>query len=175
MNFKSLWRRFKGGFPVFRLKRTATINLAAGYYILKTTAEPTNPVPSSPLWVTTTTKLSDVGANDHTTEEAVSISGVGTVGTIEVLYVHTAAATFATYATSLRYGQEGPTPNAYYWDGSAWQSWDTFAITPHLGMDFEDYARNPADRNALYLLFTFTCTGGGLESDYAVTNLVPAT
>lgn len=146
---------------------------APGYYILKTAAAPTLPVPTSPLWNTTTTKLSDGGANDQTTEEAVSIEGIGTVGTIEVLYVASSVQTWASYVQSLRYGQEGPTPTVYYWDGSAYQSWDTFALTPHLGMSFENYSRNPADQSSLYLLFVWTCTGGGLESDYAVSNAVP--
>lgn len=148
--------------------------LAQGVYVIKTAADPTNPVPSSPLWVTATTRLGDGSPGDHTTEEAVSIAGLGTTGTMEFLFVGNSSL-WATYVASFRYSTAAPAVTLSYWDGSAWQAWDAPSLPPHISDTFEDISRNPTDRTTSYLLLTVTAIGDSSATDFAVSDWRPST
>jgi hypothetical protein len=152
------------------------VQLANGYYVLKTAGAPTSPLPTDPIWLTATfsAKLNDGSADDTSTEEAVSIAGLGTVGTIEILFVG-AVSTWATERITLRYSVDGPTFGTKYLTAGAWAAWSSPATVPHLGDSSETYALNPTDQTFGYALFSGTCTGGGTATDWAVSDWRPST
>lgn len=133
------------------------------YYVVQASSTP--PAPTDPSW-TATTKLDDVGVDDHTTyEEATSVTPP-TDWVYGMKYVG-AGQTWASYTASIGYTEAGELLVAY-WSGTEWLPWDAPNITPGLGVfAWTDLNRNPTDQTGVAVLIGVRDTlGFGTSVNY---------
>lgn len=139
--------------------------LAPGYRWRSGAGAADFPNPTGSNFPLITTKLDDVGLNDHTTYEEILRPAELEVNFIQFLYIHTEVATLASATGSLFFGA-GVTLYEHYWDGAAWQTLTGgIAWPPQFSSAWVDHTRNFTDRSTQFLLLTLECTGDGADMD----------
>jgi hypothetical protein len=120
-----------------------------------------SPTPSDPIttvgW-TATTKMADVGANDQTTYET------GESGKyLHVMLFRNPAKSFQSWTATI-YAGDTPTVTLLYWDGSAWQTYDTPLVGGVPG--WQNISGDPADQSSKAVCITVLDSVESRVGDY---------
>jgi hypothetical protein len=119
---------------------------------------PTPPDPITTVGWTATTKMADVGANDQTTYET------GESGKyLHVMLYRTPAKTFQSWTATI-YAADTPTVTLLYWDGSAWQTYDTPLVGGVPG--WQNISGDPADQSSKAVCITVLDSVESRVGDY---------
>jgi hypothetical protein len=137
-----------------------TASLLDDAYYWKATASPTPPDPLTTAGWTLTTQVDDVGVNDQTTFES---GGAGEY--LHILYYRTTAKTFQSWTAAVN-SSDAPTVTLVYWDGAAYQSWDT----PLVALGWQNISGNPADQSSKAIVLTILDAVASAVGDFRPTH-----